>query len=230
MTDITGLGLLALFGGLSVWMVLVGIGRLRTWYQLRGMSAERVTDTGFVEVEGTAKQMNETTTSPMTNTESLVYNFSIQEQEVDDDGTTRWRTVKNDSGSVPFVIEMNDGSIVVDADQLDGEDTYLNGPEEHQGGKKHTESRLDPGESAYVAGTAVHASEVDYSTGSHQFVLTADSDSPIPIDLAGLVNNQFILSDSGEEQATRKQLKDGLLLLISGCAVLVGIIAFAPVP
>lgn len=230
MANLTGLGLLALFGGISVWMILVGGGRLRTWNQLRGMNAQQVTEAGFVEIEGAAKQLNETTTSPMTNTESLIYDFSIREREVDEDGTTRWRTIQSDSDSVPFVIEMDDDSVVIDAAQLDGEDTYLSGPEEQRGDKKHSESRLDPGESVYAAGTAVDASQIDCDTGSYQFALTADSDSPIPIDLAGLLTNQFILSDSGEEQATKKQLKDGLLLLVFGCVLLVGIIYLGPIP
>jgi hypothetical protein len=230
MVSLTDIALLVFFGAIAVWMILVGAGRLRTWNQLRGMNAQQVTDAGFVEVEGTATQLTETTTSPMTNTESLVYNFSISQREQDDDGTTQWRTVKSESDSVPFVIEMDDTSVVVDATQLDGEDTYLGGPEEHKGDKKHSESRLDPGDSAYVAGTAVHADRADCNTNGQQFVLTADSDSPIPIDLAGLLTNQFLLSDGGEEHVGKQQLKNGLLLFVFGCALLVGIFFLAPVP
>lgn len=230
MVELVPLVIASFFVLLSVWMILDGAGKVRTWNQLRGMNTQQVTDAGFVEVEGTAEPLDETTTSPMTNTESLVYEFAVEEQRADDDGTTEWRAVKSDSDAVPFVVEMDEDSVVVDATQLDGEDTYIRGPQEHHGGRRHSESRLDPGDSVYVAGTATHANDADCSTDGQQFVLTDDGDSPVPVDFSGLLTNQFILSDSGEEQATKQQLQDGLLLLVFGCGLLVGIVVLAPVP
>lgn len=222
--------ILGLFGVLAVWMLLVGAGRLRTWNRLRGSATQRVLSPGFVEVEGTARKLDGTVTTPMTDTESLVYEYAVRRRRHDDDGTADWRTVKTDSDSVPFVIETDGGSVVVDSARLDGEDTYLDGDETRQGDRKRTESRLEPGETAYVAGTAVRAGQRDVPTDGQQFVITSDDDSPVPVDLAGLLSEQFICSDGGERAATRRQLKDGVLLILFSIALIVGLVFVAPVP
>lgn len=215
MATLVDLGLRGLFGVVGLWMILVGAGRVRTWNKLRGSSVERVSSPGFVEVEGTAQPIDETVQSPVTNTESIVYEYSVEERHHDSDGADSWRTIESDRDAVPFVIESERGGVVVDPSDLDGEDTYLDGTETREGDRKRTESRLEPGEPAYAAGTAVRAGAADVRTDGHQFVVTGGGDGPLPVDLAGLVSDQFVLSDSGEEDATSRQLKDGLVLLVA---------------
>ena len=104
-------GFVALFVLIGLLILAGGIGRLRAWWRLKGSeaSAPGSLDTGPVELEGTARSLEETLTSPRENADSLVYEHVVKEKHVDHDpdqgSRTEWRTVVNETETVPFVVE-----------------------------------------------------------------------------------------------------------------------------
>jgi len=88
------IGVVGLFVLIGVGILVAAVGRFRAWSQLRGSEANAPgrPDTGHREVEGTAKPLEETLTSPREGVECLVYEHKVEKREVDHDpdgGTQR---------------------------------------------------------------------------------------------------------------------------------------------
>ena len=109
---------------------------------------------GTVEVEGTAEKLVETASAPYSNRTCLAYSAKKKrkEREKNQDGEweTNWNTVSSPSGSVPFNVVDDTGSVAVDPAAatlgMDGE--YSN----RSGDIKYSENRIDPGDEIHVVG------------------------------------------------------------------------------
>jgi hypothetical protein len=206
-------GLLALFVLIGLAILAGGIGRLRAWWRLRDSEASTPgrLGTGQVEVEGTAKPLDGTLTSPRENADSLVYEHIVKEKHVDhdpDQGThTEWRTIVNDTETVPFVVEGDGGSAVVDP----GGATKLLEPSvsRRQGDRRIEVSRLDVGEPVYVAGQSVDAGTADVATDGQRRVVREPT-TWVPNFLRRLYEAPFVLSDSKEGEAEDRLLWSGV--------------------
>ena len=88
-------------------------------------AAEVPDNTGVVEVEGTAKPIDETVQSPHTDTECLLYDYNktrIRRDDQDGDGvddSQRRQHLDHDHGHVLFRVEDSSGSIAVNPDGAD---------------------------------------------------------------------------------------------------------------
>lgn len=109
---------------------------------------------GTVEVEGTAETLVETASAPYSDQACLAYSGKKQrkEREKNEDGEweTNWKTVSSPSGSVPFEVVDDTGSIAVDPEGatlgMDG------GYSRRSGDVKYSENRIDPGDEIHVIG------------------------------------------------------------------------------
>jgi hypothetical protein len=159
-------------GGLALGLyVLANSGQSVT--QFRRMIESEVTpaadvsnQTGIVEVQGTARRLDDTVSAAHTGTDCLVYDYNKTLIEEDDDhgiddheevdhDTRRTRTLDHDHGAVPFRVEDDSGSVPidptganleVDADEVDGH------RKSHDERIKITERRIDDGETVHVWG------------------------------------------------------------------------------
>lgn len=206
-------GFFALFVLIGLLILVAGAGRLRAWWRLKGSeaSAPGNLDTGPVEVEGTAQPLEETLTSPRENADSLVYEHIVKEKHVEhdpDQGTqTEWRTVVNDTESVPFVVEGEGESAVVEPG---GATNLLEASVEHRQGDRRIEvSRLDVGEPVYVAGQSVDASAADVATDGQRRVVREPS-TWVPNFLRRLYEEPFVVSDSKEGEAEDRLFWSGV--------------------
>jgi hypothetical protein len=216
MNQLFVIGFVALFVLIGFVILAGGVGRLRAWWRLRGSeaSAPGRLDTGPVEVEGTAKPLEDTLSSPRENVDSLVYEHVVKEKHVDhdpDQGTdTEWRTVVNDTETVPFVVEGEGGSAVVDPEGA----TKLLEPsvQKRQGDRRIEVSRLDVDEPVYVAGQSVDASKADVATDGQRRVVKEPT-TWMPNVLRRLYEAPFVLSDAKEENAEDRLFWSGVKTL-----------------
>ncbi|WP_299266035.1 hypothetical protein [Halorientalis sp.] len=208
------LAVFALFGLVGIALLLAGAGRIRAWLRLRGSSAagpDRV-DPGPTEVAGTARPLEETVEPPRADdeTESLVYEHIVKKKrrETDEDGTREyWEATTNDTVTVPFVVEGGNDAVVVDPAGADLllEDSFS----ERDSARREYVRRLDPGEAVYVAGEAVHTTEVDGNTDGRQYVIKRP-ETRVPELLRRVYDQPFVLSDSSEDDAERRLLWNGV--------------------
>ncbi|WP_458205571.1 GIDE domain-containing protein [Haladaptatus sp. NG-SE-30] len=111
--------LLLFFGGSS----LVGLAML--WYGGRDLllayrilttdptDAASLADGAPVEVEGVARPQDGTTTAPFTGTECLAFEYEVKEEEHTQHGQ-HWRTIDSGRYHVPFRVEDDTASVLVD--------------------------------------------------------------------------------------------------------------------
>ena len=209
-----GLAVLAVFDIVGIALLLAGAGRIRAWLRLRGSSAagpDRV-DPGPTEVAGTARPLEETVEPPRADdgTESLVYEHIVEKKrrETDEDGTREhWEATTNDTVTVPFVVEGEDGAVVVDPAGADLllEDSFS----ERRSARREYVRRLDPGEEVYVAGEAVHATGVDGNTDGQQYAIKRP-ETRAPELLRRVYDQPFVLSDSSEDDAEKRLFWNGV--------------------
>lgn len=218
MVSIVPLLFVGLFGLLGLVAVLSGVGQLSSWNTLRNSQAGAVTGTGVTEVEGTARPLDETLTTPHWDAESVAFEFEREEydHDVDEEGSN-WETEESVTDSVPFVVESPDGDVVVEPS---GANLLFEEQQEREGQYRYTENRLDVGEQVYAAGEAVRAEDVDVDTDGHKYVLTR-TDTMVSGTLGSLFGSPFVLSDSGEDEAESRLLKSGIGSTLVGLFVLV---------
>ena len=156
-----GIGIVALtLGGVAVggYLIVWGVNGFRraisVWRSDPIPIEESHLTDGTIEIEGTAETLVETATAPYSDRTCLAYSAKKQrkEREKNDDGEweTNWNTVSSPSGSVPFNVVDDTGSIAVDPEAatlgMDGE--YSN----RSGDIKYSENRIDPGDEVHVIG------------------------------------------------------------------------------
>jgi hypothetical protein len=217
--QLLAVGFVALFVLIGILILAGGIGRLRAWWRLRGSeaSAPGRLDTGPTEVEGTAKPLDETLTSPREGVDSLAYEHTVREKHVDhdpDQGTqTEWRTVVDETETVPFVVEGDHEEAVVDP--AGATNLLETAVQQRQGDRKIEVSRLDVGEPVYVAGQAVRAGDADVPTDGQRHVVRAP-ETWVPNVLRRLYEEPFVLSDAKEGEAEDRLLWSGVKTLALG--------------
>lgn len=99
---------LAMFGG--------GLRSLWTAYRIHsGTTAATmaVASGGPVDVEGEARVHEETLEAPFTGRDCLAYDYQVEEYHPDDDGSN-WTTVDSGSDGVPFLLDLDRGTVFVD--------------------------------------------------------------------------------------------------------------------
>lgn len=175
-----GQALIVLFclcvGGL---IALAGVGYLQTYNRVRRAEpadVRRLTDTGSeVELSGTARVHEATSTSPFTATECLVQDWEVQEYRGSGDEGSNWSTL--DSGETKHRFQLDDGTgaVLVEPDgatlELTKQETVKVGPDEsppaavtdylaetdgvdreHRRKRAYTERRLDPTDDVHILG------------------------------------------------------------------------------
>jgi hypothetical protein len=215
------IGFVALFVLIGLILLIAAIGRFRAWWRLKssGANAPGRLNTGHTEVEGTARPLEKTLTSPHEEAACLVYEHKIEEREIDHDpdgGTQRrWRTVTDETHTVPFILEGEYEEAVVDpAGATNLLETSVS---TRSGDRRTTITRLDVGEPVYVAGEAVRADEADVSADGQPHVVRGPS-TWVPNALRRLYEEPFVISDAKEGTAERRMLWGGVKTL--GVAVL----------
>jgi len=210
------LAVIGLFILVGLVVLVAALGRFRVWWRLKGSEAsgpDRL-DAGHAEVQGTAKPLERTLTSPREQADCVVYGHKIEERRIDHDpdgGTQRkWRTIKNETSSVPFLIEGEHEEAVVDPE---GATNLLEtSVSTSSGNRRTTIKRLDVGEPVYVAGEVVRAGEADIPTDGQRHVVKGPS-TWIPNALRRFYDDPFVLSDAKEGTAERRLLWSGVKTL-----------------
>jgi hypothetical protein len=108
---------LTLLGGLvgAVFLTL-GLAELRNAQRIRGQSPDPVSETtrgGPVELAGTGLAANETVRGPFSGAECLVCEYEVLEYRSSGKSSS-WQTVDEDTIGLPFHLEDNTGSVLVD--------------------------------------------------------------------------------------------------------------------
>jgi hypothetical protein len=241
---------LGLFVLVGVVVAALGAAHLRTWLVLKRTSAVPPGDvsTGAVQVEGSADVAERNLVAPFTESECLALELEVETYQSDADGYS-WETKFQKDQAVPFLVGDHAGRVAVDPDGaetslatelqtvVDRDETppdhvqrFLDqqgmehesgsfglGPLSLSAGDKHrfTERRLDVGEGVYVAGTAA----MDRSIDGVSPVVQGDPDDSFRDRFSGI---PFLVADTDEGAAQRRQLKKGLLQLTFG-AIFAGI-------
>lgn len=236
---------LLLFGGvfalIGFLFVVAGVNGVRKWRTMRRVDpTDRVLEPGLREFEGRARATGAPVTTPFTGSRSLVCKYEVERYDHDDDGSN-WDTVTSGTEAVPFEIEGTGSTIAVDPEgadyllteefRIDTRDTndlpprvrefadtdlgtgstFELGPIEI-GGRRYrfTEERLDEGEAVYVLGRAERGS---VPAGSDARLAVAPGDRNWRRRLLG---DPFVVSDTGEKAAERRQLKRAAGFLLFG--------------
>lgn len=214
--DTFWLGLFALVG-----LVPLGLGlhELFVTYRLFATRPTPVADlpnvSGEVEVTGVAWIHERTLRAPLTGRSCLAYEWAIEEERTDEEGEPSWVTVDSGRRRVPFVVEDDTGSVLVDPR---GADVRLErkrnvrpglfglsiGPFDLSFGRsrRYMETRLDPDEPVYVYGTVTHA--------------PAESDDADRVDARIEDGQPFVVADGTEFEATLRVFGRAALLLFVG--------------
>lgn len=100
-------------------MLGYGVRSLRTGYEIRTTEtdAPREVIAGEpVDLEGQARVHEETLEAPFSGRACLGYEYKVEEYRHDDDGSN-WHTVDSGTEVVPFLLDLGNGSVLVDAKQ-----------------------------------------------------------------------------------------------------------------
>ena len=182
-----GIGIAALtLGGVAIggYLIVWGVNGLRratsVWRSDPIPIDESHLTDGTIEIEGTAETLVETASVPYSDRTCLAYSAKKQrkEREKNDDGEweTNWNTVSSPSGSVPFNVVDDTGSIAVDPGAatlgMDGE--YSN----RSGDIKYSENRIDPGDEVHVIGQKRSVTETRPELGDATEYVGDGDDAP----------------------------------------------------
>ena len=174
---------------------------------------------GTIEVEGSAETLVETASAPYSDRTCLAYSAKKKrkEREKNQDGEweTNWNTVSSPSGSVPFNVVDDTGSIAVDpaAATLGMDSEYSR----RSGDVRYSENRIDPGDSVHVIGQKRAVTETRPSLGDATTYVGDGDDTPT-----------FRITDGSELETVVRMFarSAGSLLfgavLIGGCLYLLG--------
>lgn len=214
--DLGAVAALTVFGLVGVWMVVVGVRKFRTGYEMRASEVIPTTAvasaSGAVEIQGAAKPLNGTVTAPYTETDCLAYTYRTRRREHDhghdDDAGPQYRTVDSGSDRCPFRVEDDAGSVVVDP--TDGDVSMERHGLDAPGRDERSESRLDVGETVHVYGTRREgAPDGDAADGHEAFVGDGEA-APLQV------------TDASAEEAVGRRLKNGAISTGIGAVIVVG--------
>jgi hypothetical protein len=209
-------------------------------------------ETGLQEFEGTAHAVDGTVTAPFSGAESLVCKHRVQRYRPNNDGSN-WRTVEVTTDSVPFEVESAGSSVAVDGQdaqhlfteeyELDMTETegvpdriaeYMRrehdiedldssvglGPVEMDKHRyRFKEERLDDGEEVYVLGTVRRDPSLVPEQADARIAIRPSDQGLIE----SLLGDPFVISDSGEAEAIRRQYEKGRTATLVG----LGLAAFS---
>lgn len=108
-------------GGLLI--LAKGLQKVLEAYRLYATRTTSIADlpnvSGSVEVKGVARVHDRTIETPVTGTPCLAYAWEVEERQkhydsIDEEWTTRWATIASGSTGVPFRVEDETGSVLVD--------------------------------------------------------------------------------------------------------------------
>lgn len=246
---------IVVFLSVGIGLTTLGVSGVRKWWLMHRMNPNSATaNPGVREFEGRAHNVDGTVTTPFTESQSLICKTKIEKYDAGDDGSN-WDTVHNETNTVPFEVENRGVSVVVDPEnanylltnehqiksrgteelpdrireyaeeKMETGSTIELGPVElGERRLRFTEERLDDGEDVYVLGPA------ERSPGT----VSEGSDAKLAISppergwRQRLFGDPFVISDTGEKRAKRRQLKGagsvlflGLTFLAGGVAVIV---------
>lgn len=233
-----------LFVLVGVAVIAVGGLNLKKWWTMRGMdpAGASVAGSGLQELEGRARPVDGTVTAPFSDTESLICEYKVESHQHDhDDPGSDWHTREHGTEAVPFEVEHEGTVVAVDPEgaqrlltrelrvDTGGAGDYPVGVQEYisaggsvelgpvelnsRGGRlRFTEKRLEPGEEVYVLGPAEQNTSAS-PDGSDARLAIAPGDRGWK---KWILGDPFIVSDSGEGQAERRQLKRALMLALFG--------------
>lgn len=109
---------LALLGGLvGTGALALGLAELRNAQRIRGREPDPVSETtrgGPVELVGTALPADETIRAPFSGRECLLCEYEVLEYKSSGKHSS-WRTIDEDTIGVPFHLEDDTGSVLIDA-------------------------------------------------------------------------------------------------------------------
>jgi len=233
-TELVPVAILSGFVLVGVVMAVNGAYGLRHWWEMRGLDPVGPDiESGLQELEGTARSVDGTVEAPFSRRDSLVCEWRIERYDHDDDGGN-WRTVADEREAVPFAVDHAGATVAVDPEgatalltrefHVDSKhddalpepvESYLRehtteidlGIAEFRTGRyRFVEERLHPDEAVYVLGPVsrdpgrVEGSDARYAVGLSRTGIRSRLSGP-----------PFVLSDTGESTAERRQLKRGLV-------------------
>lgn len=211
-----GVVLLLLVGGIAAFAV--GVGHAFSLKQLWGDQSGPLTDGGFVELEGTARSLHDTVEPVRSDADAVMYEYTKERRKNRSDEGATWQEVEGAGKRVPFVVEGDSQSVVVNPE---GATNLLEKHEDRAGQYRHTSQRLEVGESAYVAGTVARADETRIDTNGRPHVIHAPERSVLESRLGGWVGDPFVVSDGSERSALWRLFKR-TVFYAGGGAVCVG--------
>jgi hypothetical protein len=205
----------------GLYFISIGLRELVVTYRILVTEPTPVTDlptaSGPVEVTGVAWIHERTLKAPLTKRSCLAYEWAIQEKRTDEEGDTEWVTVDSGRENVPFVVEDETGSVLVDPRdaefRLEKKRTVRRGlpglsigPFDFSFGRarRYLETRLDPDEPVYVYGTVTPA--------------PAESDDADRVDARIEEGQPFIVADGTESEVTLRVLGKAVVYVLGGAA------------
>lgn len=240
-----------LFVLIGLPITVAGFSGLRRWNTMRRMDPnDMVVESGLKEFEGQAHAVGETVTTPFSDSQSLICEHKVERYSTSGEGSN-WKTVESDVDTVPFEIEGGGETVAVDpaeASYLLTDEYQVEGREAEDfpsrvmeyaeetegvnagstvelgpvdlGGQKYrfTEERLDDGEEVYVLGPAEMNPE-SAPGGSDARLAIAPGDRSWR---EGFFGDPFVVSDTGEGQARKRQFKSAIVTFLFGLVWLAG--------
>lgn len=185
--DVIAVGLLiASVAGilLGVYLVVWGVNGIRRGFSVWSNDPIPIADAhladGTIEVEGTAESLVETVNAPYSGRSCLAYSSKKErkERERNDDGDweTNWKTVSSSSGSVPFDVVDETGSIPVDPGEATlGMDREYSS---RSGDVRRRENRIDTGDDVHVIGQRLSVTEKRPELGDAAEYIGDGDDAP----------------------------------------------------
>ena len=103
------------FAAGSVFLV-VGIRWWKRYRLIQDMPTSKMRSVamGFVEVKGNVKQLDDVLTAPMSGDTCVYYKYTVEKSHVEGRGQRRWDVIADGEDSIPFVLEDETASVVVD--------------------------------------------------------------------------------------------------------------------
>jgi len=149
--------LIPIFACLSLFFVDSGFSEIENFRKLERIPLTNISGSvdGEVQLSGVALKFNETVQTPDSHKEALYYRYTLEEEYRDSDGDRHWRTIKDESASVDFLLNDNDGQALLVASRLanSGISWIVNQSSQRRiGDWRHTEWTIMPGEKINVIG------------------------------------------------------------------------------